>query len=376
MKVALVYDRVNKWGGAERVLLALHKIFPGANLFTSVYNPEKAKWASVFKVKPSFLQKFPYASSSHEFFAAFMPIAFESFDFDGYDLVISVTSEAAKGVITKPKTMHVCYCLTPTRYLWSGYREYFKNPLLRFFSKPAVSYLREWDRIASQRPDYYIAISSDVQKRIRKYYNRNSEVIYPPLQLSMSLPSRAGNLQFLNNVSNAKQGLQNDYFLVVSRLVYYKRVDIAIKACNKLNVPLKIIGKGKDEKYLKSIAGKNVQFLKDLTDDELSFYYKNCKALIFPGLEDFGLVMVEAQSFGRPVIAFGGGGALEIVKEGKTGEFFNEQTPESLAKVLKSFNVKRYNTNQCLENAKRFAFDIFEQEFRSFLEKNLPVNKI
>src|SRR3989338_8390229 len=190
MKVALVYDRVNKWGGAERVLLALHELFPDAPLYTSVYDRKKASWADVFDpsagsgqgIKTSFLQKIPF-STRHELFAALMPLAFESFSFDEYDLVISVTSEAAKGIITKPKTMHICYCLTPTRYLWSGYNDYFKNPYFRFISKPLVSYLRFWDKIAAQRPDAYIAISKEVQGRIKKYYGRESTVIYPSVTL-------------------------------------------------------------------------------------------------------------------------------------------------------------------------------------------------
>ncbi len=352
MKVALVYDRVNKWGGAERVLLAMHKIFPDAPLYTSVYNKEKASWADVFDVKTSFLQNFPYATSLHQLYATLMPLAFESFNFDGYDLVISVTSESAKGIITKPTTKHICYCLTPTRYLWSGYEDYFKNPMLRFFSKPAVSYLRAWDKIAAQRPDGFIAISTAVQKRIKKYYNRDSEIIYPPLdELSKDVKTES-----------------SDYFLVVSRLVYYKRVDIAIKAFNKLNLPLKIIGTGSEEESLKKIANPNIEFLGNLTDEKLSFYYKNCRALIFPGLEDFGLVMAEAQSFGKPIIAFKGGGALDIIQKGVTGEFFENQTPESLIEVLEKFESTSYNSNLCRENALRFSFDNFKKQILEIIK--------
>ena len=347
MKVALVYDRVNKWGGAERVLLALHKIFPQADLFTSVYNSKKAPWAKEFNVYYSFLQKFPFAPSAHEIYATLMPISFESFDFDKYDLVVSVTSEAAKGIITKPGTFHICYCLTPTRYLWSGYNEYFRNPILRFLSKPAVSYLRSWDKIAAERPDKIVAISKEVQKRIKKYYDLDSEIIYPPLDSNLS----------------SQEGSGGDFFLIVSRFVPYKKIDIAIKAFNKLKLPLKIIGGGAGERYLKSIANKNIEFLGDLTDEKLSFYYKNCRALIFPGLEDFGLVMAEAQSFGKPVVAFRGGGALDIIKEGKTGEFFDEQTPESLIKTMEIFLNKRYNTKSCKENSLRFSFEIFKKQF-------------
>jgi glycosyltransferase involved in cell wall biosynthesis len=357
MKVALVYDRVNKWGGAERVLLALHKIFPEAPLYTSVYNKEKAPWAKVFEVRTSFLQKFPKAQTLHELYAVLMPMAFESFNFDEYDLVISVTSEAAKGIITKPGTLHVCYCLTPTRYLWSGYNDYFKSSVLKFFARPAVSYLRSWDKIAAQRPDEYIAISSEVKNRIKKYYDRDSEVIYPPMQLESS---------------NPKDGTRKDYFLVVSRLTnFYKRIDIVIEACNQLGLALKIVGTGRDDEFLRKMVGPTVEFLGKLTDDELSLCYAQCKALIFPGLEDFGLTMVEAQSFGKPVVAFRGGGALDIVKEGVTGEFFNQQTAESLKGVLKSFDQTRYNTKLCRENSERFSFKEFEKSFRNFLSNKI-----
>jgi glycosyltransferase involved in cell wall biosynthesis len=282
-----------------------------------------------------------------------MPMAFESFNFDGYDLVISVTSEAAKGIITKPETLHICYCLTPTRYLWSGYKDYFKSSISKFLSKPMISYLRNWDKIAAQRPDKYIAISTEVQSRIKKYYGRDSQIIFPPLMI---------------DTQNQKDEVVGDYYLVVSRLTnFYKRIDIAIKACTELNLPLVVVGSGSDEAKLKKLAGPTVKFLGNLTDEELAIYYKKCKALIFPGFEDFGLTMAEAGALGRPVIAFRGGGALDIVKEGKTGEFFNEQTVESLKQVLKSFDHTRYNTKLCRENAERFSFAQFEKGLKSFL---------
>ena len=360
-KVAIVYDRVNKWGGAERVLLALNKIFPKAELFTSVYNPENAKWAEIFKVNTSFLQNFPKAKTSHQLYATLMPLAFESFNFEGYDLVISVTSEAAKGIITKPQTFHLCYCLTPTRYLWSGYKDYFRNPWLRFFSKPVVSYLRSWDKVAAQRPDEIIAISEDVQKRIKKYYQRDSKIIYPPLMLEDKI---------LEHKEETKNSKAEEYYLLVSRLelVSYKKVDVAIKAFNKLGLNLKIVGTGPGERALKKIAGPNIEFLGKLTDEKLSYYYKNCKALVFPGLEDFGLVMIEAQAFGKPVIAFRGGGALDIIKEGVTGEFFDEQNPESLKEVLEKFQSRDYNSKLCAQNSERFSFSRFEKELEDFLK--------
>lgn len=363
MKVAIVYDRVNKWGGAERILLVLRKIFPYADLYTSVLNKDKAPWVKKFrKRRTSFLQNFPL-SNYHQLYATLMPIAFESFNFDSYDLVISVTSEAAKGIITKTKTKHICICLTPTRYLWSGYNHYFRNPLLRFISKPIISYLRNWDKIAAQRPDLYIAISQEVRKRIKKYYGRNSKVIYPPIDPAFS--SLASSYQF--EKLGASEPEARSYFLVVSRLVPYKRVDIAIKACNKLKLPLKIVGTGSQEWFLKLISGPTIQFLDRVSDEKLIDLYRNCNASISPGIEDFGLSMAEAQSLGAPVIAFRKGGALEIVKEGKTGEFFNEQNPDSLIKVLEKWDNKRYNYNSCVENAEKFSFANFKQEFLKYI---------
>lgn len=351
MKVALVYDRLNKWGGAERVLLALHELFPDAPLYTSVYNPKKASWAKKISVRTSFLQQFPYAPRVHEFYALLMPMAFESFSFDEFDLVISVTSEAAKGIITKPQTKHLCYCLTPTRYLWSGYEEYFSNSTLRFFAEPAVSYLRRWDTLASSRPDVFISISKEVQSRVKKYYGRESEVIYPPVALPGTKAQR---------YKGAEQA--GDFFLVVSRLVPYKRIDLAIQACNMLEVPLKIVGSGVEEERLKRMAGPTVQFLGSLTDDELVGYYKQCKAVIFPGREDFGITAVEAMSFGKPVIAFKGGGVTETVIEGKTGTFFYPQTADALLKKIQDFDTLQANLHSLRAQAKKFSKEHFKRE--------------
>ena len=357
MKVALVYDRVNKWGGAEQVLLVLHELFPDAPLYTSVYNKKTAGWANVFRIKTSFLQHMPYATSAHEYYPLLMPIAFENFSFDVYDLVISVSSEAAKGIITSEKTLHVCYLLTPTRYLWSGYEEYFKNSFFRFLSRPFVSYLRKWDKIASKRPDVFIAISDEVKKRIKKYYRREASVIYPPV--------------YRKERGKGKGESRPGYFLVVSRLVGYKRIDLAIQACNELGLSLKIVGIGSEAKNLKRIAGSTIEFLGLLTHDRLLQYYKGCKALIFPGIEDFGLTVVEAQSNGKPVIAFRGGGALETIEENKTGMFFAPQTNTALVDVLEIFDKKRFSSKACRENAQKFSRQRFKKEFSKMVQNLL-----
>ncbi len=371
LRVALVYDRVNKWGGAERVLLALHKIFPKAPLYTSVYNKKSSPWADEFAVKTSFLQTASALRKYNELLAIFMPIAFEHFSFNEYDLVISVSSESAKGIITSPKTIHIAYCLTPTRYLWSLYQDYFSNKLIRFLSKGSVSYLRSWDKAAAQRPDHFIAISSEVQRRIKKYYQRESEIIFPPLMIEKP----KGTLRPASQRGEQAQGKQN-YFLFVSRFSrfsYYKRGDLVIEAFNKSGLPLKIVGSGPMLGKLKPKAKKNIEFLGELTDIELAYYYENCIALVFPGNEDFGLVMAEAQSYGAPVIAFRGGGALDIVQEGKTGEFFLNQDADSLVNALKRFDERRYNKFHILRNSQRFSFENFKRSFEKLIKEKVKL---
>lgn len=358
----MVYDRINTFGGAERVLLALHKIFPKAPLFTSVYHKKNASWAKAFQVKTSFLQHIPLARRYHQFFAPLMPFAFRSFQFDAYDLVISITSESAKNIQVRGDTKHICLCLTPTRYLWSGYDEYFSNIFLKTVSFPLVALLRAFDKQAAKKPHAYIAISREVQKRIKKYYGRESEVIYPPVTL--------GNRQKFNKDKTPKT---KDYFLVVSRLsrfTNYKRIDLAVKAATKLDIPLLVIGKG-NASHMKKYAGPTVQFLQHVSDKQLQTFYQNAKALIFPGFEDFGLVMVEAQAAGIPVIAFGKGGAMEIIQKGTTGIFFSRQTESSLVNILKSFKESRYNSRASQENAKRFSFSQFEKLLKAYILKTL-----
>lgn len=351
MKVALVYDRVNKWGGAERVLLALHRIFPEAPLYTSVYNLKTAKWAKVFpKVNTSFLQYVPFAKSHHDWFAPLMPLAFESFNFDNFDVVISVTSEFAKGVVTSPKTKHICYCLTPTRYLWSGYDDYFRSKIFRLVSAPIVWWLRKYDIVAAKRPDVMIGISSAVKKRIKKYYMCESEVIFPPKDDSISRSKR-----LTSRVA--------DYFLIVSRLVPYKKVDLAIKAFSGLNEKLVIVGTGSEESRLRAMANPNIKFVGQVTDGQLAQYYENCKALIFPQEEDFGLVVLEALSHGKPVIAYKKGGALDMIVDGKNGIFFTEQTVQSLSKAIKRLFTMKWSDDIIISTSSKFSKERFKKEF-------------
>ncbi len=349
MKLAIVYDRVNKWGGAERVLLALHEIWPDAPLFTAVYDKKRAAWANVFEVHPSFLQHIPFAKRHHELFPWLTPMAFESFDFSGYDVVLSVTSAEAKAVITKPGTIHICYCLTPTRYLWSGKEEYesqgVAGDVLRVMSKT----LKTWDLVAASRPDRYIAISQRVADRIKKYYHRKVEkIIYPPV-----------------DIQTFQVGEPGDYFLCVARLVPYKKVDAVIRAFNKLGWKLTIVGTGSQEDYLKRIAKKNIAFVGgNLTDTELAAYYQRCRAFVFGGEEDFGIVSLEAQACGKPVICPRKSGMAETVIEGKTGELFDTD----LAGALHKFEKKKYDSVLCRSNAEKFSVSRFKKEMKEAIQ--------
>lgn len=369
MKVALVYDRVNKIGGAERILVALHELFPEAPLFTLVYDEERAPWAKNFKVIPSFLQRIPLAKTYHEFFPIVPIFAFEQFNFSEYDVVISLTATEAKGIITSPNTLHICYLLTPTRYLWSHYDEYFSNPLVKIISLPFVSALRVWDQIASKRPDILIAISKTVAHRAKKYYGRDTQVIYP------SVDTEKYKIQSIHRPSsNSKFKMkEKDYYLVVSRLVKYKRIEVVIEACNRLMQPLKIVGEGFEMNSLRKIAGPTVEFLGNLTDEELSAYYRNCRGLIMPQEEDFGISCVEALAAGKPVIAYKAGGATEIIAEGKTGEFFYPQTSEALAVVLEKFAKNTYSQALCQDAAKPFATATFKQNFKNMVKAELNI---
>lgn len=353
MKVALVYDRINKWGGAEEVLLALHQFFPQAPLYTSVYDKESAPWAKVFDVRTSFLQKLPLPKKAHEYYPFLMGLAFESFNFDEFDVVISLTHEFAKAIITKPKTWHLCYCLTPTGYLWDNQSDYFwgRPSWFRNLAAPMIRYLRWYDQIVAQRPDDYVAISQTVKDRLKRHYHRDSIVIYPPISLPVV----------------EKRLPTGDFFLIVSRLASQKRLDIAIRAFNQLGWPLKIIGVGREEKRLRQMAKGNIEFLGYLTQERLADYYRACRAVVIPGVEDFNIVAVEAQSFGKPVVALGMGGVTETVIEGKTGWFFLEKNPQSLVALLKKIDLTKISAAKCRQNASRFSQDRFQAEFKEYV---------
>ncbi|MGB9706648.1 MAG: glycosyltransferase [Microgenomates group bacterium] len=367
LKIAIVYDKINTWGGAERVLLALHEIFPQAPLYTSVFNEKKASWAKVFpQVIPSFLQKFPLAKTQSHWYTLLMPLAFESFNFGDYEVVISVTSGEAKGIITKPQTLHLCYCLTPTRYLWvePGYELYqhfgMFNKLIHALKPPFLRFLKKWDEVAAQRPDAYATTCKTIARRILKFYRRQAKIITPFVDTDFFQPGKPSNSQ--------------NYFLAVGRLVPYKRFDIAIEACQKLGLRLKIVGDGPDfnllEKKVKSLFKNGwplVEMLGLVDDKELLKLYQNCQALLMPQKEDFGLVALEAQACGKPVIAFRAGGARETILDGKTGLFFSQQTPESLVGALKKFSRLHFDPKTIRAHAKKYSLEKFKNRFKKWV---------
>lgn len=360
MKVALVYDRVNKYGGAERVIKTLHEIYPKAPIYTLVHNPEKSKWSKDLNIIPSFLNKIPLLRSHHELLAPVSALAFETFNLNEFDLVISVTSESAKAVITKVNTTHICYCLTPTRYLWSSTDIYQKNPGLGIFSslggfvfKRLLGFLRHNDLIYSKRPDAYIAISKEVKARIKKIYKQDASLVYPSIDY-----------KFWSEPSKNNHGYSN-YYLLVSRLVPYKRTDLVIKAFNQLpQKKLLIIGTGSEIPYLLSISKKNIEFKGFVNDQDLRSYYQHAKAIILPQIEDFGLTSLEAQASGIPVIALNKGGYKETVVSGKTGVFFNQQHQKSLIKAINMFERSaKFKKDIIQKHASKFDHEQFKKKF-------------
>lgn len=359
MKIALVHEYLNQFGGAERVLQVLCAMFPDAPIYTLFYDVDAT--GRVFEgreIRTSFLQKIPFVNQYHYFFPLLMPLAIEQFDFSGFDIVISISASFAKGIITKPQTKHICYCLTPSRFLWDDsqkFMEEFNYPvLIKKILPPFISYLRLWDREASYRVDEFLAISDFVKERIKKYYLRDSRLIYPPVNTDKFYVSK--------NIGN--------YFFMAGRLVSYKRFDIVIEAFNRLGWPLKIAGVGSEMKRLKKVTKDNIEFLGLVSDERLAKLYSEAKAFIFPQEEDFGITPLEAMASGRPVIAYHGGGALETVLEGKTGTFFDEQTDTSLMKCLKIFDESKFKSENCLIQASKFSVEIFKNKiYQSVLGK-------
>ncbi len=357
MKVALAHDHLNQIGGAERVLSEFHNMYPEAPVFTLLYDQAAVgNYFSDWDIKTSFLSKLPGGIRWFKWYVWLMPTAVEQLDLSGYDLVITSASAFIKGLIVKPEVINICYCHTPTRYLWSDSHQYTSDlpepKLIKKFLPLILNYLRQWDYVASQRVDYYVANSQFVARRIQKYYQRQARVIYPPVYM----PS-------------IKLQEPEDYFLLISRLRPYKRVDLAIKAFNKMNIPLKIIGTGEQEASLRALAKSNIEFLGHVSDEEKFYYLSRCQALIHPQEEDFGITAVEANACGRPVIAYGSGGALETIKPDVSGCFFSEQSWESLADAVIHFRYQQYDPVAIQKQAEKFSIQKFRDNWYSYLSE-------
>lgn len=357
MKIALAHDHLFQYGGAENILHEFSQLYPAAPIYTLIHDRQHRKYFSDAQIIPSYLQRLPGSQYYFKYLLPLMPNAWERFDFSGYDVVLSSSSAFVKGIITSPKTLHISYCHSPTRYLWSDSLRYLQElPLvepLKSYLYHVLTRLRVWDQAAASRVDHFIANSHYIAERIQKYYRRSSTVIYPPV------PTEQFHL-------NPKQ---DNFFLIVSRLRPYKRVDIAIKAFNALRLPLYIIGSGEEMPRLRKLAKANISFLGELSDTERNRYLARCQALIHPQEEDFGITAVEAMASGRPVIAYHQGGACESVIDNVTGLFFDEQVWESLADTVIRFRANQFDPQQIRRHAEQFDSALFRQKISDLIQQ-------
>jgi len=370
-KIAIVYDWIDSWGGVERILLTFHEMFPNADFYTSYVDYNKAKWAKNFKIKTSFIQNLPnFIKKNRKLSFPLYSYAFESFNFSEYDVVISVTSSFAKAVITKPGTLHICYLLTPTRYFWL-YPEQYLSGWISILGKSYLNEMKHWDYIVAQRPDKIVAISKTVADRCKKYYRRTAQVIYPGFDIKYwsDVKSKIKSQKSKIQVKNQK------FYLVVSRLEPYKKVDLAVEVFNKIGKNLVIVGKGTQINKLKQLAKPNIQYISDITDRELAILYSKAEGLIMSQEEDFGYVALEAQFFGCPIIAYAKGGVLETVIENKTGVFFQEQTNACLKQALEKYGKIKQVLKQNLKISNFARFDKFSpNKFRKDFITQLTTN--
>ena len=371
MKIAFVHDWLVTYAGAERVLEQMLNCFPEADLFSTVefLKDNEKDFIKNKKVKTSFIQKLPFAKKKYRNYLPLMPLALEQLDLSGYDLIISSSHAVAKGIISGPNQIHICMCYTPIRYAWDLQNQYLKDSKLEkgvkgFFLKLILHYIRIWDKSNSSGVDHFIAISNFISKRIKKFYGRDSDVIYPPVDLE----------KFKLNSE-----VRSDYYVTCSRMVSYKKIDLIVDTfSNELkDKKLLVIGDGPDRKKIQKLAKSNVTFLGSANDEILYDKISNSKAFIFAAYEDFGIAPIEAQSCGTPVIAFGKGGALETIKGmdsiKPTGVFFKKQNSKSLAESVLIFekNYSKFIPENCRDNAKRFSIERFKNEFKAFIEQNI-----
>lgn len=357
MKVALVHDWLNQIGGAEDVLEALVGLYPQVPVYTSLYWQKKmpAHWQQ-WDIRTSFIDHLPFAHKKQQLYFPLYPVAFEQFDLRGYDVVVSNKSGFCHGIITGPETMHICYCLTPTRYVWR-YFQYAEQEdlgrLTRMGLVPFLTFLRQWDRLAADRVDHFVAISQEVRRRIGKIYRREATIIYPPVDTERFEPS--------NRVE--------EYYLFVGRLVPYRRLDTLIEAFNVMKRPLFIAGSGRDRERLEAMAQPNIKFLGYVPDEQLPDLMARCRAFLFPGEEDFGIAPIQAMAAGRPVIAYAAGGSLETIIPGKTGVLFAEQSVTAIIQAVEAFEPTSVSPAAIRQHAQGFDTAVFKQRMSRFVEE-------
>jgi len=357
MRLAIIHDWLNQIGGAEDVLEALVEQFPAAPIYTSMYAPEHMPAAyRQWPIRVSFMDRLPGVHRHHQPYLPLYPLAFERFDLSGHDLILSNKSGFCHGVHKPAGAIHICYCLTPTRYVWDFDAYAAREGLgraARLLFRPLLAWLRRWDLAAAQRVDHFIAISSAVQRRIAQHYKRDSVIIYPPVDLGRFAvrPHREA----------------GDYYLSLGRLIPYKRVDLAVRACTELGLPLVVGGDGRDRARLERLAGPTVKFVGRVPEADLPALMAGCRAFIFPGLEDFGITPVQALAAGRPVVAFAGGGALDIVQDGVNGLLFHEPEAAALIAALKRFERLRFDPEGLRVSAARFDKDRFKEQLLAYM---------
>lgn len=359
MRVAISHEWLTTLGGSERVVEAFLDIYPGAPVYTSFLSSRNLPDSVLsWDIRTSFVQRLPFLDRVRQNYLPLFPIAFESFDFSSYDLVLSSSTACAKGILTGPRTMHICYCHTPMRYAWEPHldtRLQFSNPLLKVGSTALIHYLRIWDRIASERVDHFIANSDNIAAKIAKYYGREATVINPPVDVERF----------------QRHGDRGRYFLVLSRLVAYKKVELAIRAFNLLGLPLRIVGDGPEGERLRQMAEPNIEFTGYASDEQVVEHIRGCVALVFPGEEDFGIVPIEAMAAGKPVIGLGRGGLLETVVDGETGILFPEPTVASLIEGISRFSPADFAPEKISKYASRFSRKRFKDEIAAFVEEKM-----
>jgi len=355
MRVALVHDYLAQDGGAERVLKAMTEIWPEAPIFVLFHDPKKIDYIPSEKIRETFLAKIPGIKNNFPWFLPWMPVATERHDLSDFDVVISSSSVFAKGIITPPHALHISYCHTPARFLWADGHNYLtdlkRSWLIKLMLPPLMHRLRLWDQMSTERVDRFIANSHTVRQRIQKYYRRDSVVINPPA----------------NVITNNYPTAIGDYYAAGGRLVPYKRLDLVIKVFNRLGEKLKIFGTGPELNYLKKIAKPNIEFLEKITEEEKINLLAGAKAFIHPQLEDFGITPIESMAVGRPVIAYGKGGATETISHNETGVFFPEQTWESLFETIVRFNPNEWDSQKLRERAARFGLEKFKTEIEKYV---------